>query len=90
MLSQPIRCKTRIAHDLVNLFPVLDTRIFYLTSEIFCLSIGRRQSGRKSNEWLLKIQERKIWMEEVVVCAEGQCFVFVQSQLSKLKMLTKF
>ena len=29
-------------------------------------------------------------MEEVVVCAEGQCFVFVQSQLSKLKMLTKF
>lgn len=29
-------------------------------------------------------------MEEVVVCAQGQCFVFVQSQLSKLKILTNF
>ena len=46
---------------------------------------GCGQSRWDTNERIFKVQETQARMEEVLVCAKGQCVVLVQSKFGELK-----
>ena len=59
---------------------ISEIAVFY---EIIFAGCG--QSRWDTNERVFKVQETQARMEEVLVCAKGQCVVLVQSKFGELK-----